>query len=206
MTTRSEESKRRVIVRRWLLAGGATLAAGLTAPLVSGTTAAVRSNASARAEVGSRLQLWIDKAEIAELAVKYALATDLLGAGSRDEGLALYMRTFAPDAQIVSGTLVTVGPEAWATVVGNVLAQYSSRQHLMGTILVDIPESPGGAAAQRATMISYYHATFGFTPGGDVLAVLGTYTDEVVRLDEGWRISRREIGTTSRELRRHASE
>jgi hypothetical protein len=52
-------------------------------------------------------------------------------------------------------------------------------------------------------MTTYLHATHERSPGGDIHIVVGTYMDDVVRTDIGWRIAKRTLAFTSTELRRH---
>jgi hypothetical protein len=181
----------RIVSRRRLVAGGAAVAAG-TAAL------AVPSFASA---AGPSLNRLADESDIRQLTVNYALATDALGRGEHDFGLALYEATFTADAPIQAGTSPTlIGPEAWAEFVETALTPFSATQHLLGTINVILGSGNNPSAA---TMTTYLHATHEFAPGGNILVVLGTYFDDVVRLKEGWRISKRTLVFTSVELRTH---
>ena len=68
------------------------------------------------------------------------------------------------------------------------LTPLDASQHLIGTILVDV--DPGG---ERATASSYFqaqHVRHG-TEGGELLAIAGTYRDELARIAGRWQITHR---------------
>lgn len=145
----------------------------------------------------------VDEAATRQLAVNYALATDALGRGEQEYGRALYQRTFTPDAQIKAGSSPTcTGPDAWADYVTRALSASTATQHLIGTINVNFDPTPDGRA-RTGTMTTYLCASHERSPGGDISVVLGTYVDEVVSTDAGWRITRRTPAITSSELRKH---
>lgn len=180
--------------RRKFITAGAALAAG--------SAALVGSSAVASAGGGdpSQSQL-LDEAQIKQLAINYALATDMIGRGKRAEGLALYRQTFTPDAPIQAGSSPTlIGPEAWEEYVYNALKNFSATQHLLGTQNVTLPNGGNPKTGQAS---SYLHATHEYSPGGNILVVLGTYYDDVVRTKDGWRISKRTLVFVSVELRTH---
>ena len=149
------------------------------------------------------LRRLVDEAEIRQLSVSYALATDAIGTGDLAQGRDLYRRTFTADAQISAGKSAPVsGPDGWAEYVTAALSGYTATQHLIGTI--DVTFNNGGDSPPRsATMSTYLCATHERTPGGEIYVVLGTYSDELVRTPAGWRIARRTLTVTSTE-RRHA--
>lgn len=153
------------------------------------------------------LQQLVDEAEIRKLTVNYAKATDALGTGDAEQvafGRELYRKTFTADAQVKAGESPTLtGPDAWADFVMEALAQYTTTQHLVGSIDVQLDLPQGAAQAETGRMTTYLHASHELEPGGNIWIVLGTYVDEVVRTPEGWRISRRTLGFTSSELREH---
>lgn len=129
---------------------------------------------------------------VRQLAVNYALGTDAFGRDDAEAGLALYRRTFTPDADIsIAGNADTrrTGPEEWAAFVEGTFrgAGHVRTQHLVGTVNV-IP----GADAAHAEMSTYMHASH-LNPSGEVYVVLLTYVDEAVRTADGWRIARRTL-------------
>ena len=129
---------------------------------------------------------------VRQLAVNYALGTDAIGRDEPETGLALYRRTFTPDAAIsIAGNPETrrTGPEEWAAFVEGTFrgAGHVRTQHLIGTVNV-VP----GADDSRADMSTYMHASH-FNPSGDVLVVLLTYVDEAARTADGWRIVKRTL-------------
>jgi hypothetical protein len=131
------------------------------------------------------------EAAVRQLAVNYTLGTDAIGRGEVETGLAIYRRTFTPEAEIaVNGAPATrrVGPEAWAWFVEDTFRGRDDRrtQHLVGSInVVDSGEA-------TAEMASYMHAAH-VRGNGDVLTVLLSYVDHAVRTPEGWRIAKRTL-------------
>jgi hypothetical protein len=152
-------------------------------------------------------QQFVDEAEIQKLTVNYAKATDALGTGDAAQvaaGRELYRRTFTADAQVKAGESPTLtGPDAWADYVMEALSRYTTTQHLVGSIDVQLDPPQGASESSTGKMTSYLHATHESEPGGNLWIVLGTYVDEVVRTPEGWRISRRTLVFTSSETREH---
>ena len=136
-----------------------------------------------------------DEAAIRQLTVCYALGTDAIGAGDVKKGKALYTDCFTEDAPIAAffpdgqGTERT-GPAAWADFVNEIFRdnKYTATQHLIGTINISIDHSTG----KTATMTSYLHATH-LLPNGSINVANGTYADDVIKTDAGWRIRKRTL-------------
>jgi hypothetical protein len=111
---------RRLFSRRRMIAGTAAVAA-TGAAMAAGSGAALAAPATQ-----ARLA---DLEEIRQLTVNYAIATDTIAGGDKPGGLAIYQRTFTPDAEIqVAGNpgSLTIGPVAWADFVEAALAAYAS--------------------------------------------------------------------------------
>ena len=136
-----------------------------------------------------------DEAAIRQLTICYALGTDAIGAGDVGKGKALYKDCFTEDAPIAAffpdgqGTERT-GPAAWADFVNEIFRdnKYTATQHLIGTINISIDHTTG----KTASMTSYLHATH-LLPNGSVNIANGTYEDEAVKTEAGWRIRKRTL-------------
>ncbi len=145
----------------------------------------------------------VDEAAIRQLSVRYALGTDAIGAGDLDLGLRYYRRTFTHDAAVSAGfdrsapALSTVGWESWAGIVRDAFVPYSATQHLLGTIDVEVGPEVGPDQRRKGRMSTYLQATHVLADTPELLEVLGTYLDEVVLTDFGWRIARRFLQFTS---------
>jgi hypothetical protein len=135
------------------------------------------------------------EAAIRQLTICYALGTDAIGAGDVKTGKALYRDCFTPDAPLAAvfpdgqGT-ERQGSDAWADYVNEIFRAnaYTATQHLIGTINIRIDPATG----TTATMTSYLHATH-VRPNGSIDVANGTYTDEVIKTDTGWRIRKRTL-------------
>jgi hypothetical protein len=128
-----------------------------------------------------------DKHEIEMLQRLYAKATDKLGKKSpelREEGRRIYHRIFAPDARVrtadTGSNLEASGPDGWADVAQNALAQYIGTQHLIGTQIAEVTGDTG-------TLESYLNAWHKY-PDNSVYYFLGTYLSKVRRTESGWQI------------------
>ncbi len=137
--------------------------------------------------------------EIAKLTVCYALGTDAIGRGDLTEGRELYRRCFTADASIAvffpnatndfTGAPDTIksGPEEWTDFVASVFRnnQYTATQHLIGSVNIEV-------RGKEARMTSYLHATHKRSDTSIDVAN-GTYEDDVVLRDDGWKIQRRTL-------------
>lgn len=173
---------------------------GLRALLVAGACACAIQPHFASAETmketvmttATAVERYVDEAQIRQLSVDYALATDAVGRGATADARAIYRRTFLADAPVmVAGDEKSLrrGPDGWADYVESVFRDngYDATQHLIGTIDVQLDGS------DRARMSSYLHATHRIAASKALSVVLGTYVDEVVRTPDGWRIARRTL-------------
>jgi hypothetical protein len=140
------------------------------------------------------------KAEIEALGVRYASASDAIGRGDVEEGRQLYNSCFTEHALIdvlltddPPGTPPNVsvtGPDAYTDFVdaGFSFLGYTSTQHHVGNVQVTVQ-------GNTAVMKSYVMATHFIGSSSVVLAAV-TYTDEVVRTPQGWRITHRTLQVT----------
>lgn len=138
------------------------------------------------------------EAEIAKLTSCYAHGTDAIGRGDLQEGKDIYAPCFTADAEVAvyfPGTpwngppsFSTVGTDSWADFVSSVFTAngYTSTQHLMGTIDVNVHNG------HTATMTSYLHATHVLSDG-TIDVANGTYEDEIVRHHGTWKIKKRTL-------------
>ena len=146
-----------------------------------------------------RAALALARQEIGELRLRYARATDQIGAGNdTDAARATYHAIFAADAQIsADGVDPASGPDAWYKIVADALATYSATQHLIGTVLVDVDALPDAdGEGGRARMTSYLQAWHS-TPDNQLWLFIGTYEDECVSTPDGWQISRMHLRKVS---------
>lgn len=143
---------------------------------------------------------------------QYAKATDLLGTGEAQavaEGTRIYHDIFSVDASIgTSGEGVdpyaAVGPDAWADVVIDALAEYSATQHLIGTQLVELQtltcDANNKVASGSAVMTSYLQAWH--STANEVWLFIGTYTDIVKYTPNvGWQIVDMDLARVAEEKR-----
>lgn len=138
------------------------------------------------------------EAQIAKLTSCYAHGTDAIGRGDLQDGKDIYQPCFTANAEVevyFPGTpwngppsFETVGANSWADFVSSVFTAngYTSTQHLMGTIDVDLVD---GA---HAKMTSYLHATH-VVSDGTIDVANGTYEDEVIRVGGTWKIKKRTL-------------
>ncbi len=130
-------------------------------------------------------QALVDRADIADLSVRYTRALD-----RRDWQL---LRTcFTDDATIdYEGMDPIDGPDALVDVCRGVLDQLDASQHLLGNLVVDVH----GDDAESECYLHAQHVRRG-TPGGDTYIVAGTYADRLRREPDGWKITHRRLTVT----------
>jgi 3-phenylpropionate/cinnamic acid dioxygenase small subunit len=124
-----------------------------------------------------------DRMEIIDLLHRYAISLD-----SRDwQRLAT---CFTVDAVALYGPVLgrQDGFAAIEKLCRTALEPLDSSQHLIGSHALEID-------GDRARARCYLHAqhTKAGTAGGDNFTIGGTYVDELVRTDAGWRIRQREL-------------
>lgn len=136
--------------------------------------------------------------EIEDLEYCYANGTDAIGRGNYALGKQIYEKCFTSDAEIDASfphddpntppDLVTTGPDSWADIVQNVFvtAGYQYTQHTLTNIQVDIN-------GNHATSKSYLTANHILDPMSSFIIAHGTYENEVVHTNHGWRIKKRSL-------------
>lgn len=129
------------------------------------------------------LQELVDRRQIDDVLYTYAQALD---AQDWDR-----LRTSVFTANAVADFLdygVIKGVDTIVTLISGVLTGLDATQHIIGTPLARVDRD-------RATASCYLHAQHIFRglADGDSFIVAGTYTDELVRVDDGWRITTRAL-------------
>ncbi|KYF90169.1 nuclear transport factor 2 family protein [Sorangium sp. So ce296] len=142
--------------------------------------------------------------EIEQLEYCYAAGTDAIGRGDLETGKAIYARCFTEDAPVLiweagadpgDPPVVSVpSAEAWADFIDVLFAEsgYVGTQHLISNVRIDI--LPGG---RRAKITSYLIATHVYDPLSSVQVAHGTYENEAVLTNSGWKLSKRTFRTLS---------
>jgi hypothetical protein len=129
--------------------------------------------------VSDRLQMLLDRSDIAQLCARYMTALDTLD-------WALLATCFAPAPTFVhpGGRL-----EGFAEILARTqaaLTPLTRTQHLLGNVSPQVRGDLGSCS-------SYFHAQHvrTGTPGGDLYVIAGRYDDTVTRTADGWRITER---------------
>jgi SnoaL-like domain len=137
----------------------------------------------------SALQELLDKQAIVEVMTAYTTGLD-----TRDWDL--LKSCFTPDGDADFGALVGVGvldsPDALVDLCRNSLQDLQATQHLQGNFEVQV-------SGDTATGKCYFQANHFLdgAPGGNSFVVWGTYRDQLVRTDGGWKIKHRELIPTA---------
>ena len=122
---------------------------------------------------------YADHLAIMDVLVRYAVSLDTRDWQRLRSCFAKDVRvSYPPDVELT-------GPDATADFCERALAPYSVTQHLLGTHQIEIE-------GDRARARTYLHATHIYAHG-EVYVLGGTYTDELERHPEGWRIARRSL-------------
>lgn len=124
-----------------------------------------------------------DRQEIEDVLVAYTHALD----GREWDKLA---ECFTPDATTSYGELggSNANRDEIVDTCRQALEPIGVSQHLVSNFAIEVD----GASATAVCYLNGFHATED-TPGGEVCIVYGTYRDRLVRTDEGWRVSHREL-------------
>jgi 3-phenylpropionate/cinnamic acid dioxygenase small subunit len=131
------------------------------------------------------VQALLDRAEIIDVCVRYATALD-----SRQ--WELLATCFEPDARVeFEGFEPVAGIEALVATCRAVLEPLDATQHLIGNHVVTVD----GDEAHSQCYLQAQHVRSG-APGGDNYIMAGTYTDDLRRGADGWRITRRRLSIT----------
>lgn len=128
------------------------------------------------------LQVAVDRSEVADLLARYAIALD-----TRD--WELLARCFTPDATYrFAHTGDVTGAAEIVAVCRRSLEPLDASQHLVGAASIEVD----GDRARSRCPFQAQHVRGGLD-GGRLYVVAGTYLDELLRTEHGWRIERREL-------------
>lgn len=124
-----------------------------------------------------------DQRDIGDLLHRYARALD-------EKEWALLATCFTPDAVAYYGEALgrKDGLEAIEATCRAALEHLDSSQHMITNPEIEVD----GSVAKARCYVHAQHTKAG-TPGGDNFTIGGTYLDEIVLTDEGWRIRQREL-------------
>ena len=125
-----------------------------------------------------------DRLDIVDVAIRYATALDT-------KNWLLLSEVFTPDGALAAGPIGEVqGPTAIATAVARVLEGLTT-QHLNGNHVVSIL---GDSATHKSYLVARHVRPE--MPGINWYVVAGTYSDRLVRTEQGWRIAHRRLDVT----------
>ncbi len=127
-----------------------------------------------------------DRAAIVETQIRYALACDR-------KDWALFDQVFTVDAIGWYGGRAVEGRAAIVTMIQRGLGATGATQHLLGNPVVEV----GGDTATAWCAVRAFHQGAG-AKEHLTYEVIGDYDDELVRTDEGWRITRRRMEVRAR--------
>jgi 3-phenylpropionate/cinnamic acid dioxygenase small subunit len=145
---------------------------------------------------------WKDQREIGALAVAYAHAVDALGRGDVEQGRRIIETCFTSDTVFEAyfpeadpgarPFFSVVGPDDWTDRVyeGFAALGYTATQHHIGNVQISLQ---GDTAVMKCCLT----ATHVIDWTSSIVYATATYTDQVVRTAEGWRIARRRLQATS---------
>jgi hypothetical protein len=180
----------RPLGRRGLIAGGAGL-------VLAGSTlgAATASAAAMSGGVGDPVPADVYVA-ICQLKANYVTATDSLPfPGNEDRALALYRATYTQDAESSAGydaaapDFLVHGPDELFETLRVGLATFSSSQHNVGVIHVDLSRSRG-PRKRVATITAHVLVTLVSRGSLDLTRLVATYHDEAEKQYGRWQVTK----------------
>ncbi len=146
-----------------------TTMTGTTHQLDEHDEAAIRS-------VIERYSETLDRRDFARLADSY----------TENATLENTFESYIPFGSAFTGVLAKGAPEI-AAAVGNLMGPLDATQHFLGSILFDVTDE---GVRTQTQVIAHHHRGQGFFHTG------GTYIDDFVKTDAGWRTSRRVLHTS----------
>jgi SnoaL-like domain len=132
-----------------------------------------------------KLQLLLDRAEIAEVVYNYATGVD-----SKDEKL---FRSIWADEVTVDGVggpfgdqskPATLSADKWAAIIIKRISKFAVTQHTLTNPKIEV----GGDQAKCVVYMQARHFLQGWKPGDPIYDMGGYYTHHLVRTGQGWRI------------------
>jgi SnoaL-like domain len=132
----------------------------------------------------NKVQLLLDRAEIAEVVYNYATGVD-----QKDEKL---FRSIWADEITVDGVggffgeskPATLSADRWASIIIRRISKYAVTQHLLANPKIEV----NGDAAKCVVYMQARHFVHGWKQGDPVYEMGGFYTHDLVRTAQGWRI------------------
>jgi hypothetical protein len=121
----------------------------------------------------------LDYQEIQRVLGLYVIAVD-----TRD--LSLFDQCFVPEAEIILGGVGELTPASYRKMAGPALGQLSATQHHLGLPVIQLD----GDLAHARCYFMAQHVRNDLAPE-PFLLIGGWYTDDLVRTEQGWRITRR---------------
>lgn len=126
-----------------------------------------------------------DRLAIQDVLVRYGTSLD-------DQDWPRFATCFVPDAVANYGGLGEhTGRDKIQSLCEQALAPLDGSQHFISNFEIEIH---GDRAKSRCYLMAQHMKKS--APGGPHFLLAGTYRDELIRTDEGWRITRRELVTT----------
>ncbi|MDB5394704.1 MAG: nuclear transport factor 2 family protein [Rhodospirillales bacterium] len=119
--------------------------------------------------------------------IQRALALYVVAIDTRE--LSLFDQCFTPDAQIILGGVGEMTPTSYKELAAKGLGALNATQHHLSLPLIDLD----GDRAHARCYFMAQHVRNDLTPK-PFLMIGGWYTDDLLRTEDGWRITRR-IGT-----------
>jgi len=177
----------RVGRRGLITAGAGFVVAGSTLVGTAGTAGATS------AAIGDPVPADV-YAAICQLKANYVTATDSLPfPGNEDRALALYRATYTNDAESSAGYDAAVpdflvhGPDELFETLRAGLATFSSSQHNVGVIHVNLSRGP---RTQLATITAHVLVTLVSKANLDLTRLAATYHDEAEKRHGRWRVTK----------------
>jgi hypothetical protein len=119
--------------------------------------------------------------------IQRAIGLYVLAVDTRE--LSLFDQVFTPDAQIILGGVGEMTPASYKAMAVQGLAALNATQHHLGLPVINLD----GDHAHARCYFMAQHVRNDLAPRS-FLMIGGWYTDDLMRTEQGWRITRR-IGT-----------
>ena len=122
-----------------------------------------------------------DRIALQDVMLKYAAGVD-------ERDFDLYASCFLENVEVVDfGEAPIIGRDEWVEYVKGALDNYGPTQHMLGPQLATID----GDNAHCRTDVQALH--YLKQPEGEILTLWATYETDMVRTDEGWKISKHRL-------------
>jgi ketosteroid isomerase-like protein len=122
-----------------------------------------------------------DRIALQDVMLKYAAGVD-------ERDFDLYASCFMENVEVVDfGEAPINGRDKWVEYVRGALDNYGPTQHMLGPQLASI----NGDSAHCRTDVQALH--YLKQPEGEILTLWATYETDMVRTNEGWKISRHRL-------------